>query len=52
MVPDKSSVTDIMFCHFELFLALYHPTPRPPNNPENQNFEKIKKLPDILSFYT
>ena len=26
------------FCHFELFLALL-----PPNNPENQHFEKMKK---------
>ena len=26
------------------FFALY-----PPNNPENQNFEKMKKLPEIFT---
>ena len=29
------------------FLSFYSP-----NNPENQNFEKMKKIPGILSFYT
>ena len=34
-------------CHFQLFFALL-----PPNNPENQNFENIKKMPgDIIIFH-
>ena len=43
---------DRIFCHFGLFLALLPPPP--PNDPENQNFEKMKKLPGeiiILAFY-
>ena len=33
-----------IFCHFGPFFALL-----PPNNPKNQNFEKMKKLPqDII----
>ena len=39
MVPEILSATDIIFGHFELFLALLL---LPPNNPENQNFVKIK----------
>ena len=36
-----------MFCYFGLFFALL-----PPNNPENQNFEIIKKTPvDIIISY-
>ena len=31
-------VRDRIFCHFGPFLPFY-----PPNNPENQNFEKMKK---------
>ena len=45
MVPDISSAIDRFFCHFGLFFALY-----PTNNAENQNFEKMKKLLEILSF--
>ena len=34
------------FCHFELFLPFY-----PPNDPKNQNFEKMKKKwLEIISF--
>ena len=54
MVPEISSVTDIIICHFGLFFALLSPPPRPPLppiNPENQRFEKIELL-EILSFYT
>ena len=40
MVLEVWSVTDRMFCHFQLFFAL---SPSPPNNSENQNFEKMKK---------
>ena len=39
MVPEIWSATDIIFCHFGPFFVLL-----PPNNPENQNFEKIKKI--------
>ena len=38
IVPEIWSMTDRIFCHFRLFFALL-----PPNNPENQNFEKMKK---------
>ena len=35
-----------IFCHTGLFFAL---SPPPPNNQENQNFEKIKKaLADVV----
>ena len=44
MVPDIWSASDRIFCHFEPFFALL-----PTNNPENLNFEKIKKAPgDII----
>ena len=50
MVPEISSMTDRIFCHLGLYFALYPPPScPPPNNPENQNFEKIKKTPgDII----
>ena len=38
MVPQIWSATDRIFCHFGLFFVLL-----PPNNPKNQNFEKMKK---------
>ena len=34
----RYGVRDRIFSHFGLFLPFY-----PPNNPENQNFEKMKK---------
>ena len=44
MVPEIWSATDRTFCHFGPFFALF-----PPNNPKNQNFEKMKKTPgDII----
>ena len=43
MVPEVSTTTDIIFCHFGLFFVLLTP-----NNPENQNFEKMKKTLEIL----
>ena len=44
MVPEIWSMTEIIFCHLGPFFALL-----PPNNPENQNFEKMKKTPgDII----
>ena len=47
MVPEISSTTDIIFCNFGLFFALL-----PPQNPENQNFEKKEKIPgDITIFH-
>ena len=38
MVPEIWSVTDRIFCHFGLHFVLLAP-----NNPENKNFEKMKK---------
>ena len=45
MVPEISSATNKIFSHFGLCFALLPPPPRPlaPNNPENQNFEKMKR---------
>ena len=40
----KYEVRDLIFCHLGPFLPFY-----PPNDPENQNFEKMKKMPaDII----
>ena len=39
MVPETWSATDFFFVILDYFLPFY-----PPNNPENQNFEKLKKL--------
>ena len=44
MVPEIWSATDRIFCHFGLFFAST-------NTPENQNFEKMKKMCGELSFY-
>ena len=38
MVPEIWSATDRIFCYFGLFFPFYSP-----NNPKNQNFEKLKK---------
>ena len=46
MVPEILSMPDRIFCHFGPFFAL------PPDNPKDQNFEKLKKTLEILSFYT
>ena len=44
MVPEISSATDRIFCHFGLFFPFCSP-----NNLENQNFEKVKEAPgDII----
>ena len=43
MVPNLWSVTDRIFSHFELFFALLRPM-----DPENQNFEKLKKTPEDI----
>ena len=44
MVPEITSATDRIFCHFVPFFSLL-----PCNNPENQNFEKLNKtLGDII----
>ena len=37
----------IIFCHFGPFFSFYLP-----NNPENQDFEKVKKSLEMSSFYT
>ena len=45
MVPEIWRMTDRIFSHFGLFIALLPP----PDNPENQNFDKMKKAPaDII----
>ena len=38
MLHEICNTTDIIFCHFGPLFAIL-----PPENPENQNFEKIKK---------
>ena len=44
MVPEVWSVTERIFCRFRPFFALFFP-----NNPQNQNFAKMKKRPgDII----
>ena len=40
MVPEIRSETDGFFCHFGPFFAILPP---PPQQPENQSFEKLKK---------
>ena len=48
MVPETWSTTDRIFCHFRLCFALLPP----PNNPKNQNLEKMKIMTgDIVVFY-
>ena len=50
MVPEIWSVTDRIFCHFGPLFALL-----PPNNPKNENFEKMKNKPEniiILHMFT
>ena len=49
---DMHSATDRTFCHFGPFFTNLLPPPISPNNPQNKNFDKIKKLLEILSFYT
>ena len=39
------SAKDRVSCHFGPFLTL-----DPPNNPKNQNFQKIKKAPEYYHF--
>ena len=39
MVPAIPSAAEIIFCHFAPFFTLL-----PPNNPKNQNFEKLRKI--------
>ena len=46
MVPEIWNATDKTFSHFGLFLTFY-----PPNNPENQNFQKMKKRKKNTSRY-
>ena len=45
MLPEIWSVKDIIFSHFQPLFALLPPPPplSPPNNPENYNFEKMKR---------
>ena len=41
MIAEICSMTDRIYSHFGSFFALLHPLPH--NNPENQNFEIMKK---------
>ena len=44
MLPEIWCVTDvIVISHFGLLFAIL-----PPNSPKNQNFEKMKKLPEDI----
>ena len=43
MVPEIWSATDKIFCHSGWFFAL-----SPPMVPENQNFEKMKKIAEDI----
>ena len=43
MVPQIWCVTDRIFCHFGSFFSLLLP-----NNPKNQNFEKLKKKSEYI----
>ena len=46
---DMEHNRQIFFSHFGPFFALLHPPLLPPNNPENQKSEKMKKTPgDII----
>ena len=44
MTPEIWSATDIILSFWAIFLPFY-----PPNNPENQNFEKNKTPGDIIT---
>ena len=45
MVPEIQSAKDaVFFCQFGPFLLF-----DPPNNPKNQNFEKLKKHEDMIT---
>ena len=49
MVLETWNVTDRIFCHYGPFFALLPSPPYGPKDPENQNFEKMKKaLEDII----
>ena len=47
MVPQIWSTTDRIFCHFGPSFALL-----PTHDPKNQNFVRMKKSIETLSFYT
>ena len=47
-LPEIQPLMDVVFIfHFGLFFALF-----PPNNPKNQNFEKMKKKRLKISLFT
>ena len=48
MVPEIWGATDRIFCHSKPFFALLRPPPPPLMDPENQNFEKLKKTPEDI----
>ena len=47
VVPEIWSVTNRIFFHFGPFLPLTSPL----NNPENQNFEKMKEMPGYIIIF-
>ena len=47
MVPEIWSGTGRVFCHFRQFLLFCIP-----NNLKNQNFEKMKKMPEDIIIFT
>ena len=48
-VPEIWSAMDRMYCQFGPSFAL--PPPNLPNNPKNQNFDKMKKMPGNIIVY-
>ena len=50
MIPEIWSATDNFFFSFWTIFCLFTPPswPHSPNNPENQNFEKMKKTPGYI----
>ena len=52
MVPEISTATDIFFWLSWAIFCPFTPPPLLPNSPKNENFKKMKKHPDISSFYT
>ena len=50
MIPEMWSTTGRILSHFGPIFALLPLSPT--NNPENQNFEKMKKTPGDIVIYT
>ena len=48
MVSEIWSATDRIFLSFWAIFPPFAPPPPQPYNPENQNFEKMKKVPEDI----